>query len=370
MTHPELAVFLGAGASCSEGAPSQSTLFSDFYSESFKDYRGYSPDHPSLQKIGTLKNGLVRFFEVFFGFDPTKPSSTSQFPTFEEALGIIDLALSRDEGFRGFEGNLSHQEWGETLRNIRTDFVFLIALILDKKLEQSKVNHRLLVQSLHDTGLLTKCAFLSFNYDILIDNALEEKCREYTDLFLDYGIGFENIDNQPGERSPIYLLKLHGSLNWLYCSACRSCTITRYEKGVVDILMNPAESHCQKCGSLRVPIIIPPTYFKVLSNIFIQLVWHKAEQMLKSCRMRVFCGYSFPDADMHVKYLLKKVQVNSAPPKVVIINWHKGKEPHEAKEEEKRYRRFLGAASNVEYSKVSFEEFAKWPVMSVEELLS
>ena len=370
MVVPELAVFLGAGASCSEGAPSQSTLFSDFFSESFEGYHGCSAEHPSLEGIKTLKNRLVRFFNVFFGFDPTKPPTASRFPTFEEALGLVDLALSRDEGFREFEGNQSHQQGGTTLHNVRTDFVFLIALILDKKLEHSKENHRLLVQNLRDAGLLSKCAFVSFNYDILIDNALEKECEEHGD-FLDYGIGFENIDIQPEKPSSrIHLLKLHGSLNWLYCSACRSITLTRYEKGVVEILMNPIESCCQKCGSLRVPIVIPPTYFKVLSNIFIQLVWYRAEQLLKSCRVWVFCGYSFPDADMHVKYLLKKVQVNSEPPKVVIINWHQGKEPQVAEEEERRYRRFLGAASNVEYHQTSFEQFAGNPSDVVRELLS
>jgi hypothetical protein len=139
---------------------------------------------------------------------------------------------------------------------------------------------------------------------------------------------------------------------------------------VVDILMNPAEGRCPKCGSLRVPIIIPPTYFKVLSNIFVQFVWYKAEQLLKDCRVWVFCGYSFPDADIHVKYLLKKVQVNSTPPQVVVINWHLGKESSEAEDEEKRYRRFFGAASSVEYDKISFAQFAAEPSDLIKKHLS
>lgn len=361
MASPEVAIFLGAGASCSEGAPSQAKLFAEFFSESFEDYRGMPSGHPSLQEITALKNGLVRFFEVLFGFDPTNPPSTLKFPTFEEALGIVDLALTRDDGFRGLEGNLSPQQWGATLRNVRTNFVFLIALILDKKLEHSKGHHKLLVQNLHASGILDKCAFVSFNYDILIDNALDGHPEG---RFLDYGIEFENNGAQGDHagKIPIYLLKLHGSLNWLYCSICRSITITRYEKGVVDVLLNPAQGRCQKCGALRVPIIIPPTYFKVLSNIFIQIAWYKAEQVLKNCRAWVFCGYSFPDADMHVKYLLKRVQVNSAPPKIVVVGWHKDKDPRVADEEKNRYQRFFGAASPLQYEKVSFEEFADFPI--------
>jgi hypothetical protein len=360
MASPEVAIFLGAGASCSEGAPSQAKLFAEFFSESFEDYRDMPSGHPSLQGIKALKNGLVRFFEVLFGFDPTKPPSTLQFPTFEEALGIVDLALTRDDSFRGLEGNLSPQQWGATLRDVRTNFVFLIALILDKKLGHSKGHHKLLVQNLHASGILDKCAFVSFNYDILIDNALNGHSEG---RFLDYGIEFENNGAQGDHagKIPTYLFKLHGSLNWLYCSTCRSITITRYEKGVVDVLLNPAQCRCQKCGALRVPIIIPPTYFKVLSNIFIQNVWYKAEQVLKNCRAWVFCGYSFPDADMHVKYLLKRVQVNSAPPKIVVVGWHKDKDPRVADEEKNRYRRFFGAASQLQYEKASFEEFADFP---------
>jgi hypothetical protein len=363
MAGPEVAIFLGAGASCSEGAPTQSSLFNDFFSESFEGYRGLPSGHPSLQKIKALKNSLIGFFQEFFGLDPTNPSPDAQFPTFEEALGLIDLALARDEAFKHFEGNLTHQQWGATLRNIRTDFVFLIALILDKKLEHSKVKHRLLVKNLLNGCVLDRCAFLSFNYDILIDNALEEQ----HDRFLDYGVDFENVC-RPEKQPFTFLFKLHGSLNWLYCSACRSCSITKYEKGVVEILLNPDESRCEKCGSLRVPIIIPPTYFKVLSNIFVQLVWYRAEQVLKACRAWIFCGYSFPDADMHVKYLLKRVQVNSAFPKVFIVNWHKDKEPRLAQEEENRFRRFLGTQSKVEYKKISFEQFAEKPDL-IEQLL-
>jgi NAD-dependent SIR2 family protein deacetylase len=365
MAEPELAVFLGAGASCSEGAPSQARLFEEFFSESFEGYRGFEPDHPAIKKINTVKNELKRFFQIFFGFDPVNPPVGTQFPTFEEALGLVDLALSRDEGFRGFEGNLTHQQWGATLRSVRNSFVFLIALILDKKLEWAKGNHKLLVKNLRTLGLLDKTAFVTFNYDILIDNAIEEQ----VDYFLDYGIEFENAIRCEKDQPSVSLLKLHGSLNWLYCSSCRLCAITRYDKGVVNILMNPHESRCATCNSLTVPILIPPTYFKVLSNIFTQFVWYKAEQLLKSCRTWIFCGYSFPDADMHVKYLLKKVQVNSVPPKVFIANWYEGKSESLALEESSRYQRFLGSAAKVTYTKFSFEQFATNPSILVNSLV-
>ncbi len=102
-------------------------------------------------------------------------------------------------------------------------------------------------------------------------------------------------------------------------------------------MVNPTDCQCRKCGSLTTPIIIPPTYFKVLSNIFLQEVWHRAETVLSNCRTWVFCGYSFPDADMHVKYMLKRVQVNSQlPRKIVVVNWHAKKHLKEGLEEKKQ----------------------------------
>jgi hypothetical protein len=103
-----------------------------------------------------MKNRLIRFFQTFFGFDPVVSYATAHFPTFEEALGMLDLALTRDDSFRGFEGNLHSHQQGATLRNVRSDFVFLIALILDKKLEHSKGQHTLLVRNLRENNILNK----------------------------------------------------------------------------------------------------------------------------------------------------------------------------------------------------------------------
>jgi hypothetical protein len=51
-----MAVFLGAGASCSEGASAQSQLFKDFFSESFENYRGISSRDPALGSVRVMKN--------------------------------------------------------------------------------------------------------------------------------------------------------------------------------------------------------------------------------------------------------------------------------------------------------------------------
>lgn len=361
MTEPEIAIFLGAGASCSDGAPSQARLFKDFFGESFDDYYRIAEGNASANQITVLRNATARFFERFFGFDPRASWKTADFPTFEEVLGIIDLALMRDEGFRGVEGNLAPYQEGSILRKARQDFVFLIALILDKKLQHRAKYHTQLVRNLEASGLLNKCSFISFNYDILIDNALGSLHHDFCDYRIEF-VGSGEL--RPNSRM---LLKLHGSLNWLYCSACRTSRLTPGEKGVCGLVFNAGDCVCSSCQSLGMPIIMPPTYFKVMSNFFLQQIWHEAEHILSRCHTWVFCGYSFPDADMHVKYLLKRVQVNARTvQRILVFNWHPQKDEYEAASEENRYRRFFGPSAPLDYTETSFQELAANPILITE----
>lgn len=74
----------------------------------------------------------------------------------------------------------------------------------------------------------------------------------------------------------------------------------------------------------------------------------------------LFFGYSFPDADIHIKYLLKRAQTNrTGQLKVTVVNGHPGKDPELEKLERQRYERFLGSA--VDYTALSFGKFAEDP---------
>ncbi len=114
------------------------------------------------------------------------------------------------------------------------------------------------------------------------------------------------------------------------------------------------------------PIIVPPTFYKDLSKVFLNQVWNKAEIELLEVDHLIFCGYSFPDADIHIKYLIKRIQKNRRHPeklRITVINNHQGKQPEIKSEEKIRYQRFLGV--HVNYTDHSFEEFAKNPTMVI-----
>ncbi len=127
------------------------------------------------------------------------------------------------------------------------------------------------------------------------------------------------------------------------------------------IIENINQAKCLNCGEVTVPIIVPPTYFKNMSNVFLSTVWNKSEMAIRDSDVIVFCGYSFPEADMHIKYLLKRVQTSRKKDnlKVIVVNNHSKKRRSIREKEKNRYERFLG--KGVVYTEYSFEEFAKNP---------
>lgn len=183
---------------------------------------------------------------------------------------------------------------------------------------------------------------------------------------LDYGVDFTNFDFRHSWKKPqppsVKLYKIHGSLNWLYCPVCNSLTITPYEGGIMRLLDNIDEAKCLACDEITIPIIIPPTYFKNMTNVFVSTVWREVEKTLRESDLLIFCGYSFSDADIHIKYMIKRVQTSrkKAPLKFMVFNSYEGKREDSKRKEEERYKRFLG--EGVIFTDNSFEEFASDPV--------
>ena len=351
----DTAIFLGAGASCAEGAPSQGQLFRDYFSSTL-----FKNSHDEMDRE------LATFFALMFQIDVDHGDMTKiNFPTFEEVLGLTDLAILRKESFRNFDIENRATNSGR-LRFIAQYLVFLVAKVLDDKLRSKARFHRQLVSALSQANQLRNMVFVSTNYDILIDNALMEEKTKGTDL--DYGVEFRNFDcpgdwSRPALDKRVQLFKPHGSLNWLFCPTCNDLEITPAEKGVVTRLLvsNFALASCPHCQSVYAPLIVPPTFYKDLNNSFLSAIWNRTDVALRKVNHIVFCGYSFPDADIHIKYLLKRAQTNRNDTlKFTVINHYDQKDPKVVQEEKYRYTRFLG--DKVNYTTLSFENFAAAPL--------
>jgi len=347
-------IFLGAGASHSEGVSIQAHLFKDFFITYANVNNG---------KINKIKQNIQNFFSTFFGFDLQLSEQVNKdFPTFEEVLGILDLSIQKNEGFRNFQ----------YVSKIREDLITLIALTIEKKLSAVPNYHNILLRRLKRENELLKTSFISLNYDIIIDNRLTEQYPEY---HLDYGIDFINYEEaeqakkngiynaedywiRPNPKKAIKLFKLHGSFNWLYCPVCLNIKLTPKEKSVSKIMIMPQK--CDVCSGSLTYIIIPPSYFKVMSNHYLRQVWFEAEKSLRDIKKIYFCGYSFPDADIHIKYLLKRIELSLQNKlKIYIINWHENKTEYQAKLEKQRYLRFFKDKNIIHYKKLSFQDFCE-----------
>ena len=291
---------------------------------------------------------LAAFFQEMFAIDVKhRDLVNADFPTFEEVLGLTDLAIMRKEAFRRFDVD-SRSKGGGRLRLIAQYLVFLVANVLDEKLRDRAHIHRQMVTALRGADELRKTVFVSTNYDILIDNAVTE---EHASVDLDYGAEFRNFDwpgdwQRPRSGRSVLLFKPHGSLNWLFCPACNELQITPKEKGVVTRLLisdvDVREKMCAECGTMFAPLIVPPTFYKDLSNVFLSSIWNRTDIALRKVNHIIFCGYSFPDADIHIKYLLKRAQTNrDGTLRITVINQHPDKDPELSKQEKQRYERFL-----------------------------
>ena len=353
------AIFLGAGAAAAEGAPLQAGLFRRY----FENLRASDPQlHHAMDKE------LATFFRLMFDIDVHHNDlARVEFPTFEEALGVLDLAVARGEGLRDFDLVNMAGNSGRILA-IRIYLVILLAKAIKDCLDESSGSdhlHLQMVENLKSASLLEEVIFITTNYDLLLDNAIiKHSHQKYDDPApINYAIHFANNgDWPPPSPRATEVYKIHGSLNWLYCSSCNTIRYTPLEKGIVRLYNGDPDCACPECESVFEPLIIPPTFFKSMGNVFLTRIWHAAEQALRGVDQVIFCGYSFPDADLHIKYLLKRAQRRRSVGalKFKVINHYCMKPSSESQLEESRFRRFLG--QQVKYTGMSFQDFAANPV--------
>ena len=139
-------------------------------------------------------------------------------------------------------------------------------------------------------------AFVSFNYDALIDQALWEVGGNRWDPFVGYGFNIESVSESwipephpgPTVLNPILLLKPHGSLNWMINDSTRDVRLVEeYSESTVES-------------------IVPPTWDKsdVRERPWSD-VWRSARVVLGRARLVIVIGYSVPVTDQLSQALLR-----------------------------------------------------------------
>jgi len=206
---------------------------------------------------------------------------------------------------------------------------------------------------------------ISMNYDVLADAAImfygqgrvpPGAAREWK--FPDYGCDIStDVYRNHLERFGT-LLKLHGSLSWLYCGTCHRLEIGAsearpYVKALESLVgaghglesfYRGAGSKCQTCGTDLRALLIAPSHLKDYRNPHVANVWYRAERLLRTAGRAVFVGYSLPEDDVEVVYLLKRGLSHLSPADITVVEFDE-KNPGIALKDHpvgRRYRSLFG----------------------------
>lgn len=353
MESPIESLFIvGAGFSSNAGLP----LASEFTKELLDVER---------LKGNSLSTILAKFVSHFVAdvFGNGVLNNHNDWPSLEDLFTIIDLTANTGH-------SLGRNYPASELRTVRRALIVRLMRMLSNSLlrNQKKPSnqYRLLVEFLENVDT-DNSAFLSMNWDVVIENILTTNQKKYD---IEYGCnataarftrGVARLRRGRPPQNSFTILKPHGSVNWMYCDTCsrifwfppdQTTTIaSRLFKGNdrntvrkllgEDIRKDIKPASCPACGARSLGTRLATfSYRKALEFPMHQATWSRAEDLLREARNWVFVGYSLPAADYQFKHMLKKTQLaRQKNPKIILIT----KDPSE--ETIRNYQRFFGRSA-------------------------
>ncbi|MBW2330827.1 MAG: hypothetical protein JRF30_07845 [Deltaproteobacteria bacterium] len=227
-----------------------------------------------------------------------------------------------------------------TLLRIRQELLELIKRVLiaaEKEIASrgGKGEYNLLKLSLQENDTI-----ITFNWDLLLDNVLNRipilksyqigknvpekyQSSQYYRFILDLSALVEKTWQGAFVRDPYYdwnppggyYLKVHGSIDWHYCSN-ESC---RFFQKVFPVLLDEVY-YCSECHEPLEHLLIPPVLNKGYHQYpLIRRIWNLAAKEISSVEELIIWGYSMPPTDFHSAWLLRQCRKNP-PKRLLIIN--------------------------------------------------
>ena len=268
----------------------------------------------------------------------------------------------------------SHKYSFEKICNMRNNLLSFVISYFEQALQEvDKAVFRSFISTIkrfHPT-------IISTNYDIIVDNVLcEFKSLNYG-AKIRYAVRADDVVekdkvkvcgfNRPWEymqydylnTGPVQLLKIHGSLNWIYCRKCDEVDLTIWQKGCKATLTG-IDCHNKCCTNKYEPLLITPTMFKNYENRFIKETWNNAEKALVEADELVFIGYSLKEEDYQIRCLLMNALFNKPKSydRVVVIDKNPASEDDLKflADIEKEYKKLY---RNVDFKAIGFKEYVK-----------
>ena len=175
-----------------------------------------------------------------------------------------------------------------------------------------------------------KCTCITLNYDLMLEDILYkntspeyQQCNKNYSVF--YKIPIINLSNRvpidaafwAGEEDDFYrkkmpeIIKLHGSINWLYSGLSMSDPVYSETGDEADYL---------KSGLIN--FIVPPVLDKQsqYNNVIIKSLWTKAFNAIENARNIYIYGFSFPQTDYSIRFLFQSALRNNPFCKIYVVN--------------------------------------------------
>jgi NAD-dependent SIR2 family protein deacetylase len=344
-SNPKLVFIVGAGFSLYAGIPLQMD-----FTDALLSGRGEASGNS-----GKIVHHLREF--VNRAFDHKTTAGAQFWPELEDIFTCIDLSANTGH-------NLGPQFSPSELRTIRRALIYRIITMLRERYrdarERKDEDWQTLLkffESVRPRGV----GFIATNWDTVIEDMLTEShgVRKF-----DYGCdaisatlrtAHKEIKETETTGTSVPVVKMHGSVNWLYCDNCRSLFSMQADQTykVAGQLLSSEDWkridpdtphandrwHCGRCGGNSLGTRFATfSYRKALDFPMFQKSWFSAERLLREANNWIFIGYSLPAADFEFKYLLKRVQLSrrSSPNFAVVSGGERAEQAYQ------HYQRFFG----------------------------
>ena len=285
-------VVFGAGLSKAFGLPLASELLQSVLSW----YR---------EKHGERKlNLLYDFLDYFY---PSLDRDTSDYPLFEDVLGMLDTAeiyiQIRNPHLRGYK-------WRhDSVRSVRSRLVRSLTEYLWERqtaaLDKSQIT--LLCDLVRRVG--TNAIYITFNYDLLLETALSHENIAYT----------YTISRKPNVVS---VLKPHGSINWFYASEIDTLPSTEHWIKLGSNIIVSRHLDPEKLGfrNWKESVIIPPTPNKQIGLFELKKTWTAFSSAITNTPELLVIGYSLPVIDRLSRLILRRAGPQHSCKKILVVS--------------------------------------------------
>jgi hypothetical protein len=332
-------IFLGAGATKACGGPLTNEILPSILRS--KDTAALRSIPDPSGRLNLLSSFLTDLFHV------TPESPRELFPGLPLLMSLLDTAIERRQTF--------HPLWDfGRISDLRQAIELGIFDLLEEALFKAPTNnHWQLLQTKY--GSSVQPCVISTNYDLIIDTAIMSLSQVRGEgRFPDYGCDIRTEFYRNETEHFGILLKLHGSLNWLYCKTCHRLEIGASEsRRYINVLAKligpsleqsytPDGSPCPTCSTKLRPLLVAPTHLKDYRNPHLTQVWYEAERVLRSADRLIFVGYSLPDDDVEVIYLLKRSLAHLPSERITVVEYDPSNPLLESHAVGRRYRALFG----------------------------